>query len=127
MSAPRTARYQRTCRWCREAFLTCRASTNYCGPACNNAAKRAGIRVQRREDPRELGPAQPLILEDTEGIRRRALDAARSGVLWADMEERFGSGLTKWAREVVAKERPPAARVRSWYSDPGRLPFGPPV
>lgn len=126
-----TIRRMVMCPLCRKPVETKRGGTveyGWCSTACRKEGNLRGIGIYNQEDPRELGPESPLIPTDEEGMYRRALEAARDGVLVADMEERFGQGMTKRARAQVAREQPPVPRgVPSWYGDPGRLPAGLPV
>lgn len=122
-------RYSRTCALptCRQPFVAKRGGVHYCSPQHANAAKKLRLRMNEpATDPRELGPEEPLIRPDIEGIRRRALDAACDEVASAAMYERFPGRIATWA--IAEAKRRGHYKPVPGFADVGfsRLPFGPP-
>lgn len=114
MSAPKGKRpriHPGTCSRCREPFLSASRGTFYCSQKCARDSWREGITIASAP---KLGPAKPLISEDVEAKRRRALDAAMSGVLMDGLRERFDHATADWAYQQ-AKARGAYAPVRGWH------------
>lgn len=110
------------CGYCREDFTYYHNGTHYCSVECCLAARRLGVRVTEKDDPRELGPAEPPIPTDVSGMRRRALEAARDDVSETDMLQRFPDWMVD---EALAKAIALGLRATGRHALRD-LPLGPP-
>lgn len=99
------------CSRCGKDFLSASRGTYYCSQPCAREAWREGKNVNQRTQ--KIGPPEPLIQEDVEGKRRRALDAAMSGVLMDGLRERFDHATAEWAYRQ-AKASGVYAPIRGW-------------
>ncbi len=114
---------------CGETFTAYHRGTHYCSPKCADACKRRGFRVTERSmTPCLLGPAEPEIRTDWEGMRRRAVDAARDEVDTDSLLTRFPAHIAHEAIATAAAEGK-RGRVSGRHSGLGlsSLPFGPPL
>ena len=121
---------QHTCRnpRCGKEFTALHRGTYYCSPECAHACKRQGIRFTERSMACLLGPAEPEIRTDWEGVRRRAIEAARDEVCTEALLERFPAHIADEAIAIAVAEGR-RARVSGRHSGMGlsRLPFGVPL
>lgn len=125
---PRGTARTKACGWCREDFTYYHSGTHYCSETCSKAARKAGHHVTEKDDPREYGPAEPIIRTDVEGMWRRALAAARDEVCTDAIYERFPHDVAvrAIAQAVSEGRRTPVGGMWSGFGF-SRLPFGGPA
>lgn len=123
-----TVRISMKCEWCKEQFYAKRQGAHYCSDPCSLAARRAGMSAYEPQDRAALGPAKPFFEPDHAAIYGRALRAAKDGVLYTDLEDRFGVGVARKAYAQAQQERPKeVCKLPKWFGDLSRLPLGPPL
>lgn len=97
----------------------------WCSYQCQRWHRDKGLTKATFADPREYGPAEPLIAPDFEGMKRRALEAACDDVAPEDMHDRFPHGIATWAiGEAIRLGHRSGSNV---YSGLRGLPAGLPV